>query len=686
MSRKNNFLKKSLCVALSLMMTGGALTVPGIIACENEVQAFDMDKREGAPNYKLADHSQQDIIDYLIDHPFELDKNTVYSKNYSTKAPYAPGDVSSADRQQALNALNFCRYIAGLPADVGLKASYNEGTQIGCLVNAANDTLTHAPSKPAGMSDEMFKKQLNGESNIHWGYGYADDSIASHILDFVNDSDSYNISEVGHRMWCLDPLMKYTGFGRVGYYSSMYSFDDSRNANFTGEYIAWPAKNTPYELYRSVTGEKTAFSVAFSTEYMFSEKEKVKVVAKSQKTGKTWTITEDKHLYKEDSSDGLYLSKNSNNFFHYGSMGPYIVYSLPDLPANDKISVTITGLEKNGAKKTFNYSVQFFTVCRSKLDRTGLNLGKGESYQLRLSSASMHSYDKDKAVSWSTSNSSVASVSGGKVTAKNKGTAVITCKTKLGRTLKCSVTVKNAPTKLNLNKYQIKLGAGETFKLNSWINNGAASDKRAFASSDNSICHTDGKGLLTAKKPGTAKITVKTYNGKTAVCTVTVCKKLTKLNLNANRIVIGVGEGFKLNSWVNEGEASYKRSFSSYTSNVVAYVSGTGYIVGKRPGSDIITVKGYNGVKAECVVIVKKAPDKLNLNKYQLTLKQGQYFHLNSWITEGTASYKRAFSSSNNSICYTNGRGDLKGIKKGTAVITVKTYNGVKAQCKVTVV
>ena len=242
-----------------------------------------------------------------------------------------------------------------------------------------------------------------------------------------------------------------------------------------------------------------------------------------------------------------------------------------------------------------------------------------------------------------------------------------------------SEEIKLSKTTLTLEK-----GKSQTIKA-TVISNNLEKQSVTWSSSNNDIV-TVSAGKVTAVGVGSAKVTATTANGKTAVCTVTVCKKLTKLNLNANRIVIGVGEGFKLNSWVNEGEASYKRSFSSYTSNVVAYVSGTGYIVGKRPGSDIITVKGYNGVKAECVVIVKKAPDKLNLNKYQLTLKQGQYFHLNSWITEGTASYKRAFSSSNNSICYTNGRGDLKGIKKGTAVITVKTYNGVKAQCKVTVV
>ena len=59
------------------------------------------------------------------------------------------------------------RMIAGLP-EVYLHDTYNELTQYGAVVLAANDTLTHTPSKPAGMDDEFYKEgyKATSQSNI----------------------------------------------------------------------------------------------------------------------------------------------------------------------------------------------------------------------------------------------------------------------------------------------------------------------------------------------------------------------------------------------------------------------------------------------------------------------------------------------------------------------------------------
>ena len=75
-----------------------------------------------------------------------------------------------------------------------------------------------------------------------------------------------------------------------------------------------------------------------------------------------------------------------------------------------------------------------------KLNQSSLTLGKGESYG--LISTVLPANAKNKTCTWSTSNSSVATVSNtGKVTAKATGTAVITVKTVNGKTATCKVTV-----------------------------------------------------------------------------------------------------------------------------------------------------------------------------------------------------------------------------------------------------
>lgn len=77
------------------------------------------------------------------------------------------------------------------------------------------------------------------------------------------------------------------------------------------------------------------------------------------------------------------------------------------------------------------------------LSSSALSLTVGDSRQLRVTVAPRNAANQK--VTWSSSNSNVASVSSsGRVTAKAKGTAVITVKTEDGnKTASCTVTVKN---------------------------------------------------------------------------------------------------------------------------------------------------------------------------------------------------------------------------------------------------
>ncbi len=99
---------------------------------------------------------------------------------------------------------------------------------------------------------------------------------------------------------------------------------------------------------------------------------------------------------------------------------------------------------------------------------------------------------------------SIASVSSnGKITAKKKGTAVITIKNnKVSTTFK--VTVKNP----KLNRKTISLKKKQTFKIKITGKNG----KQTFKSSKKSIAKVSKSGKVTAKKKGKAVITV-TTNG-----------------------------------------------------------------------------------------------------------------------------------------------------------------------------
>ncbi len=82
-------------------------------------------------------------------------------------------------------------------------------------------------------------------------------------------------------------------------------------------------------------------------------------------------------------------------------------------------------------------AVQNQNTTPIRLTKERLTLRKGQKKTIKLSGAVA------KKVKWSSSNKKVATVSGGKITAKKAGSAVITAKYK-GRKYKCKVTVKSA--------------------------------------------------------------------------------------------------------------------------------------------------------------------------------------------------------------------------------------------------
>lgn len=118
------------------------------------------------------------------------------------------------------------------------------------------------------------------------------------------------------------------------------------------------------------------------------------------------------------------------------------------------------------------------------------------------------------------------------------------------------------------------------------------------------------------------------------------------------------------------GNTTYKSSNTS-----VATVSATGKVTAKKAGTAKITVTN-NKVSKVFTVNVKNP----KLNVASKTIKAKKTFTLSVTGKVGTAK----FTSSNKKIATVSSRGVVKGVKKGTATITVTT-NGMKLKCKVTV-
>ena len=88
------------------------------------------------------------------------------------------------------------------------------------------------------------------------------------------------------------------------------------------------------------------------------------------------------------------------------------------------------------------------------------------------------------------------------------------------------VSLTVSPTSVSLNKTSLTLEVGKTYTLTKTVSPSTATTSYRWSSSNTSVATVDSSGKVTAKKTGTATITVKTSNGKTATCKVTVIKTL----------------------------------------------------------------------------------------------------------------------------------------------------------------
>ena len=84
------------------------------------------------------------------------------------------------------------------------------------------------------------------------------------------------------------------------------------------------------------------------------------------------------------------------------------------------------------------------------------------------------------------------------------------------------VQLQVVPTSVSLNKTSLTLDVGKSYTLTKTVSPSNAVTSYTWSSSNTSVATVDSNGKVTAKKAGTATITVKTSNGKTANCKVTV--------------------------------------------------------------------------------------------------------------------------------------------------------------------
>lgn len=180
--------------------------------------------------------------------------------------------------------------------------------------------------------------------------------------------------------------------------------------------------------------------------------------------------------------------------------------------------ITVTLASKKTAKVTVTVKM-IRTTKLTKVPKT-LSLTTGKKYTLKPVVTPSNSQEK---VTYKSSNTKIATVSStGVITAKKVGKVTITVQSGKQKAT-VTLTVKKAPALKAIKNVPPKktITKGKTYTLKPQLYPSGAIAKITYTSSNKSVATVDSKGKITAKKKGTAVITVKA--GKfTAKCKVTV--------------------------------------------------------------------------------------------------------------------------------------------------------------------
>lgn len=284
-------------------------------------------------------------------------------------------------------------------------------------------------------------------------------------------------------------------------------------------------------------------------------------------------------------------------------------------------SAVITARTANGKTAPVRVTVNVSTASKPqpasvKIDQGAFTLAK-KSASKQLSATVAPSNASNKTVTWSSSNTKVAKVSSsGKVTPVANGAAYITAKTSNGKTAKVKVTVKIVyPTKVSITTKSFTLtkkGATKTVKYS--LSGKGVTDKTVkWSSSNTKVAKVSSSGKVTAVGNGSATITVKTANGKTAKVKVTVkipskTVAVSSVSLNSGSFTLTKKGATKvLKATVKPSNATKKTVTWSSSNKKVATVSSSGKVTAVGNGSATITAKTSNGKYAQVKVTVKIA-------------------------------------------------------------------------------
>ena len=327
-------------------------------------------------------------------------------------------------------------------------------------------------------------------------------------------------------------------------------------------------------------------------------------------------------------------------------------------------------------------------------DEDTVSLVKGTSRQLKAQVQPENATNKK--LTFASSAPAIASINDeGTITARELGNADITIHAANGVSKKLKVIVTAAPVAVKdiafdpaLPGDPLLLSVGSPYQLHAKAQPEDATNKKlTYSSADDSIASVDDKGMVTARKTGDTKITIKASNGVSKEVTVTVTTthiSVTGIALRSGETTLSLvnGDTRYINAKVVPETATNKTLTYSSDKAAIASVAADGMITANGVGSAHITIQAADGITKVITVTVTAVHTSVTsiifdppLPAQPIELVIGQVYKFGAKaMPEEATNRKLTFTTSNSSIAWLCGEGNSEvkaaGIGEETVTIT----------------
>lgn len=337
----------------------------------------------------------------------------------------------------------------------------------------------------------------------------------------------------------------------------------------------------------------------------------------------------------------------------------------------------------------YEIRVQEIKLTDFTLNKTETTLHRGESDKLTATPIPADTTD-DTRVKWESSDPGSVTVDGdGNITAVALGGATITAT--MGSFVKQCIVKVDAPLEAIIpDQKEIHMLKGQSAQLGYTLDPSDTTDDRTvtMTSSDDEVVSVDSlTGTLTAKKKGTANITLTGANDITAVVAVSVeeipvegvvldkasaeIEKGEAITLTAKVMPENTTDSDKSITWSSSDESIVTVSPDKTASGESVTVTATG-----KGGRAVITAESGNGKAAECQIHVPIHIESIEMKDVEILRgKTASMLENVSFIPENTDDDRTlTWTSSDPSVASIDSQtGVVTALREGTATITATT-------------